>query len=203
MERFEDHKGLVQKLASEAYMKQARLGLHPDWSDVYSDVCLAFVNASRQFKPELGFSFSTYFSKCVRTLMIKATAARMEIDYNETVRLDAQRGDDNESTLHDALGRENDPTAAMIEREAIARAKRHLDNNSFIIASLLRNPPPFLVRELRAVRARDARARAQGLSVGPSPASLSLAFVMDVMRVRRLERTRIRSKLEKYAQSIA
>lgn len=57
---FEDHKGLLHMIARRCYGRANAAGIVIDYEDVYAEMCVAFMKASKGYDPSRGFAFTTY-----------------------------------------------------------------------------------------------------------------------------------------------
>ena len=65
MPKFEDYERLTRQLAGKAHRRLKAAGVTTQFEDVYQEVSVSFVMASRAFKPESNNKFSTYFVRSV------------------------------------------------------------------------------------------------------------------------------------------
>jgi hypothetical protein len=60
---YRDHAGLMHRWALKFHARLQGAGLGVEFDDVKGELALAFVKASRTYKPESGFSFTAYLSR--------------------------------------------------------------------------------------------------------------------------------------------
>ena len=71
--QLEDHLGLVGKVVAKFVPRGTKI----DECDEWSDGVMGLISAKNGFKPELGFKFSTYAVKCIRTAIINGHRHRV------------------------------------------------------------------------------------------------------------------------------
>lgn len=78
--RFEDHKGLLYKLATQCYGRLRGAGITAmEFEDVQSELNIAYVKASRGFDASLGISFGAYLGRACFNHFNKL-AERLELE---------------------------------------------------------------------------------------------------------------------------
>lgn len=62
---FEAHQGLLHKFARKGYGRLTQAGVSVDYEDVFQEMSLTYVKAVKNFKPEMGYSFSAYLGQAI------------------------------------------------------------------------------------------------------------------------------------------
>jgi DNA-directed RNA polymerase specialized sigma24 family protein len=61
--KFEDHTGMLHKLAKRAWGRLQEAGVTVPYEDVFQNFCESFVRCEATFKADTGFTFSAYYGR--------------------------------------------------------------------------------------------------------------------------------------------
>ena len=196
--KFEDWHRLAKKLASYFKHWVGNWGHTISYEDAYSEVCLRWVLARRGFKPELGFAFSTYFTRSVHNavrpfvMSLRSENDGVNISLNDSI-LSAGDSDNFslDNVLEDITARSPELIASQHEsRDQLAIHAPMLHR----LLTLMQECPDELMSELQAVKAQREYAHDLGLecydSVAPTiltPKILARIFGLNWKQIKRLK----------------
>lgn len=193
--KFENYDRLIRMCAHKAHMRLKAAGCSTMFDDVYQEMCMTFVKAQRNFDPSKGNAFSTFLVRaCWHNINRWAKGEFAHV----AASLDSVVGDEDDREHHELIA-DGAPTIEdeLMAREIRAKRLAKLTPLARKFVDLLENPPPALVRELKALQARCELGRSRGIAGARAPSSISPAFVMDVMGLSRGQRNRVYAELER------
>lgn len=204
--KFEDWELFAKKLAHQFRRSIYKWGHSITFEDAYSEVTLRWVLARDGFKPELGFSFGTYFARAVHYWVRPfVQSMREDRESNNAVRLDLSVVDEGDSSFHEIIvdRGQHTPEQDLIRREGLEIGQdipplvRHL-------LKLMIEAPEELLCELRAAEAQ----REWALSIGSSchqqsaPTQLTPKVLAQIFGFNWKQRLRLRQELEEASHNV-
>jgi DNA-directed RNA polymerase specialized sigma24 family protein len=190
--RFEDYQGLARQMAGKVYRRLRGAGCAMEFDDVMQEVCLSFAVCARNFDPQRGFKFSTYFMRSGFNNLNRWVEDQIA---ERHVSLDAENDDG--YPLHVTIA-SNEETA---EIKAVAQSTReHLlglvSENTRQVIELVESPPQFLIDEMDALRAKSAWGKEQGLRHVAAPVSLSVHHVIKFLGLSQNEEREVKAEID-------
>lgn len=82
---FREHYGFVHKLARKYHTRVLTARLPMDFDDVMGELSIAFVSASKGYKVDSGYAFTTYFGMCAQNHMNKVLGKMSNEQYGVPV----------------------------------------------------------------------------------------------------------------------
>lgn len=114
---FEDHLGLVRKLAHTLHQNSLPRGFF-DYEDVFQEGCIGLLKAIRSYKPDKEIKFSTYAGKCITNeilMYLRRHGSKACFIFLETPVV--EHGDDNYLTLKDMIQAKETTESMVMARE--------------------------------------------------------------------------------------
>ena len=167
---YEDHVGLLHKLAKRGYAWLEAAHSHLDYEDVYQEMCVGFVKAVEKWNPERGITFSAYMGTAAWNNFIKVAKKRIDEKVGlNVVSYDSLDEDEDGSFAEDVLLADSDAEHvldALIRKQEARLRIRHLSDNARAIIKELISPSAELVEAHEGLLEHYALAHQMGLSVG-------------------------------------
>jgi DNA-directed RNA polymerase specialized sigma24 family protein len=161
--RYEDHTGMLHKLAKRGWGRLQEAGLDTAYEDVFQQMCESFVKCQATYKPDTGFSFSAYYGRSIWN-NFNAWAERL-IDEKHTLGLISveslcKADDDGEGDAFEFIEQEDEedtPEDRLAARQESHRLARLLSDDAKRMVALLAHQTPALEHWMAERNARMLR----------------------------------------------
>jgi hypothetical protein len=195
--KYEDHTGLLHKLAARGWGRLEAAGVSTAYDDVFQLMSESFVRAQKTFDPTKGFSFSAYYGQSCWHNFNKWAAKQIEEKHElgliSVDALSAEHEDGGSSDAYEfintAMDDDTDESAQdrLEARQESHRAARLLSPNAKrVIALLIHNSPALL----EYVAERNARMLKRIVNI-------NLWTIFDFLEIPRPKAALIRAELER------
>lgn len=202
-QRYEDSAEQIKKGAARYLRRAHAAGARSvTLDDVISEMNVAWCIARDKFDPSLGVPFGAYLSRGMqlhvnRWIDEQVGHAIGAFSLDETSVADGDEA--HEWAVPDANPL---PDQILEEKHLWARAMSELSTEAALFVSLLREPPPALYEEMKAIQVRSEHARSRGIP-SVSPSFITGNLVLDLMGLARSDRNRIYAELKELGRSMS
>ena len=195
---FEDHTGMLHKLAKRGWGRLQEAGVTVPYEDVFQLMCESFVRCQSKYDPATGFSFAAYYGRSCwnnfnrwaeHVIEERHTLGMISVEELSGAAPDEDAGDvfefcdfsDNEDDAHDS------PEDILAARQESHRAARMLSLDArHVVAQLVHNSPALLA----FVEAKNARALKKIVNI-------NLGVIFEFLEIPRPKARAIRAELER------
>lgn len=163
---YNDHSGLLRKLALRGWGRLTAANVHMDLEEVYQEMCVAFCKAAEKYDAERGITFTAYLGRAVwnefNKFANRAITEQVELNLTSFECMSASN-DDEELDIFEAID-----SGEWTPEQYLSAAQQFRENMKalgptakFIIGKLL-NPDDELLAALEAKRVAAEEERAKG-----------------------------------------
>jgi DNA-directed RNA polymerase specialized sigma24 family protein len=160
--RYEDHTGMLHKLAKRGWGRLLENGLETPYEDVFQQMCESFVKCQATYKADTGFSFSAYYGRSIWNNFNKWAERLIEEKHTlGMVSVESLCGSDEEGErdVYEFIEQNEDdaddsPEERLAARQESHRLARMLSDDAKRIVALLVNPTADLQAWFDARNAR-------------------------------------------------
>lgn len=202
---FRDDEAYARRLTNYLFRKTRHSSPSITWGDIYSDVCLAWVQCRDNYDPDKGASFKTYFSHAVMRNYGIAARRRYRSTEAHTISFDHYRGDNNDGDAQDDWDALADQ-AEDIERAASQRQRlRRLSGKFPLLTRMLElcaDTPDDLQQEISALREYTARAGALGVAMEAAPTAMTVNNLHKIFGFNWRHRRILHEEMERAAEYV-
>jgi len=122
---WKDYERFVAQLSWKSYRRARTVGLLMEFDDIFQEAAMAYVRATRTFKPELGYKFITYLGVAVTTALGNHKKRQDRQLIGRTVSLDTMLDDGTDA--HDLLpGTDSSPLDKLVLDAQLEEALKEL-----------------------------------------------------------------------------
>jgi DNA-directed RNA polymerase specialized sigma24 family protein len=191
--RYEDHTGMLHKLAKRGWGRLQEAGLDVTYEDVYQHMCESFVKCQSTYKVDTGFSFSAYYGRSIWNNFNHW--AERQIEEKHTLGLVSVESlcgsdDEGETDVFEFIEQEDDeetPEDRLAARQESHRLARMLSDDAKRMVALLAHQTPALEQWMDERNARMLKKTYQ----------INLWLIGEFLGFERKKVSRLRLELER------
>lgn len=172
-----DYEKFVAQMSWKSYRRYQSAGRNLDFDDIYQEAALAFVRATRTYKPELGYKFITY---CGAAIVSALATYKKRLDkqlIGSTVSLDTLIGPD-EDGYELIAGHDSSPLDSLVLQADLEETLHGLGPLGAQMIEWMVSPPPEVEAELEAYRWKRAEMSRRGIRRNNPSIEMDIKFLM-------------------------
>lgn len=184
---YEKNTGLIATVAKKVYARASAMRLPMDFNDVYNEMCCVYLNAVKNFDPNSGSRFSTYFTRAAYN---KANANFRKIEDDASivaVSYEDAAGGSSDLKHHDSIlelittGANPSADYDLIMDESFNTMFCKLSKEAKYAIMLYLNPTDEIITEFEKMQAKAEHSRFSGES-RRFKNELDIPFILDVLK---------------------
>lgn len=196
--KYEDHIGLIRKLALRGWGRLTEANVHVDFDDVVQDMTLTYVKAADKYNPDHGVTFSAYLGRAIWNQFNKFAEKEIRVQADlKLVRFeqlgDAVEDSDDGSVYESIASDEWTPEQYVEAAQQFRENMKSLGPTAKFIVSKLLNPTNDLMEALELAKRNAELARKSG-QYAKAPNDVTIAFIashygLDEKNVKKARKT--------------
>ena len=164
--------------------------------DVRQELSIAWITASRTWKPEFSVPFGPYFMNGMKQVINRWCGREIAASQFASMSLDMTFGENEGVSLSEVVpDRSASADNTLIEKDIFEKMLSSVSNRTRLFLVLLNNPPEEIYNVFKGLQARATRARSLGYSTFIQ-SSIPASLIFEVMGADRTERAVIRQEVE-------
>lgn len=191
---YKENMGLVRRVAIKVHARALAMGLSLPYDDIEQEASIVFLRAYEGFNPDLGFKFSTYFTKSAYNQLNKYLETQGGKDREELglFSMHAAVHDDGEPIDMESMieGDFDTPEECLEEKQLIEYITNSISPLANQMIQFVVDPPPELQEEFQASRSGSDR------EYSAIPLSFVCSFAERVMGATPAEMRAARAELQ-------
>lgn len=178
--RYEDHLGLIHKLARRGWGRLTSANVFVDFEDVVQEMSLTYVKAVEKYDPEYGVTFSAYLGRAIWNQFNKVAEKMIDTQVElKMTSLDAMSSNTDGDDFDVLESIESDELSPEQYVDAMQQFRKNLQSlgpaAKFIVSKLI-NPSQDLVDALDLAQ-REAAIKRQNGQRACAPREITIAFI--------------------------
>lgn len=163
---YEEHMGLVHTFARKGWGRMIAAHVNVQYEDVYQEMSIAFLKATKAYDPEKGYSFTAYAGRAIwnefNRYAKKHIAERMELGLTSMGDLNRNDGEDSSLSIDEFVASpERGPEDNLMRKQEILENLRALSPTAKFLVAQMISPSKELEEAFaahqRAVRETEGR----------------------------------------------